>query len=195
MKSLNLKLSDVRNEANSFLQNYHPSLRLPIPIEEIVELKMKVAIVAVPGIKSLLGIDSFINRDFNQITIDEYSYDNYEERTRFSVAHEIGHLVLHRQWYQKNGPKNLDDFMIFFDRIDREDYKYIEIQAHTFAGLILVPTNKLLDEIKIKLNRIPSQESPEYFIPFIQDLCNVFKVSGEVMLRRLQKEKIIKSTS
>lgn len=195
MNSLNLHLSDIINEADKFLVNFHSSLKLPIPIEEIVELKMKIAIVAVPGIKSLLGVDSFINRKFDQITIDEYSYDNYLERTRFSVAHEIGHLILHRQWYQNNGPSNLDEFMVFFDRIDREDYKYIEIQAHTFAGLILVPTKRLIEEIKLKLNRIPKLEPPEVFIPMIQDLCNIFQVSGEVMLRRLQKEGIVKSNS
>lgn len=193
MNSPNLNLTDVRNEADKFIHNYHPSLELPIPIDEIVELKMKIAIVAVPGIKSLLGVDSFINRAFNQITIDEYSYDTYVERTRFSIAHEIGHFVLHRQWYEKNGPMNLDDFMEFFDRIDRDDYKYLEIQAQTFAGFILVPTIKLNEEIKQKIGYVPELEPSETFTPIFQDLLNKFQVSGDVMLKRLIREKIIKA--
>ena len=42
----NLKLADVVNAANDFLKTYHPSFSLPIPIEEIVEHKMNIAIAA-----------------------------------------------------------------------------------------------------------------------------------------------------
>jgi len=33
------------------IQNFHPTFALPIPIEEIVERKMKIALFAVPGVK------------------------------------------------------------------------------------------------------------------------------------------------
>ncbi len=191
----NLKLADVINAANDFLETYHPSFDLPIPIEEIVEHKMDIAIFAVPGIKSLIGIDAFINSDFSQITVDENCFVRFPERTRFSIAHEIGHLILHKNWYEKYGPKFFEDYLSSHDKADDQIYKFTEIQAQTFAGLVLVPTNLLLSELEKRLGRIPSLESPEVLAPVIQDLPDTFQVSDAVMLRRLQKENIVKSNS
>lgn len=194
MNPSNLRLIDVTRAAESFLQEHNPSAKLPVPIEEIVELKIGIAVVVVPGIKKLLGIDAFINSSFSQITIDEHSYSAYPERTKFSIAHEIGHLVLHADWYKTNGPKTMDEYLGFYDRIDHEIYKHLEIQASTFAGLVLVPKRILLEKLKGKLGRVPSNENPELLIPVFQDLLDIFKVSGEVLLRRMQSEKIVRST-
>ncbi|MDP2860832.1 MAG: ImmA/IrrE family metallo-endopeptidase, partial [bacterium] len=186
--------SDVAKAASNFLNSYHPSLSLPIPIEEIVEHKMNISLFVIPNIKSLLGIDAFINAAFTQLTVDEACFTKFPERTRFSIAHEIGHLILHKEWYINYGPKDLTDYLNFPDRIDDQDYKYIEIQAHTFAGLILVPTDKLLEELEKRLGKIPSKESPEILSPAVQDLPEVFQVSDMVILRRLQKEGIVKDS-
>lgn len=194
MQGTNLTLSDVTKAAHDFLEQHHPSLEAPIPIEEIVEISMGLGLAVVPGIKLLLGIDAFINSDFTGITIDEDSFNQYPERTRFSIAHEVGHLILHKDWYLKNGPKGLTDYLTFHDRIDKEVYKYIEIQAHTFAGLVLVPTSTLLTELKKKIGKIPANETPEILIPVAQDLLDTFKVSGEVIWRRLQREGVIKNS-
>lgn len=195
MQSPNLRLIDVVHAANKFLNTYHPSLSLPIPIEEIVEQKMDIALFAVPGIKSLIGVDAFISSDFTQITIDEDCFVKYPERTRFTIAHEIGHLILHKDWYERYGPKNLDDYLSSHDRIDGQIYKYIEIQAQTFAGLVLVPKDLLLNELKEKLGKVPSAELPEILSSAVIDLPEIFKVSDAVILRRLQKEGILKSNS
>lgn len=192
MQRPNLKLSDVIKAATNFLNSYHPSLSLPIPIEEIAEHKMNINLFVIPNIKSLLGIDAFINADFTQLTVDEDCFTRFPERTRFSIAHEIGHLILHKEWYINYGPKNLTDYLNFPNRIDDQTYKYIEIQAHTFAGLILVPSDKLLEELKKRLGKIPSGESLEILSLAIQDLPEIFQVSDMVILRRLQKEGIIK---
>ena len=102
-----LTLADVTRESVNFLKLYYSSLKPPIPIEDIIEIKMGIGLSIVPGIKLLLGIDSFINSDFTGITIDEDCFKLYPERTRFSIAHEIGHLILHKEWYTRNGPKKL----------------------------------------------------------------------------------------
>src|SRR3989338_2855855 len=122
MNPSGLSLADVNRKATEFLQKYNPSGSLPIPIEEIVELQMQIALVVVPGIKELLGIDAFISSDFSQITIDEYAYEHYTERTKFSIAHEIGHSIMHAEWYKNHGPKNLDDYLTFHERINQESY-------------------------------------------------------------------------
>lgn len=193
MNPSSLRLIDVTRAAEDFLHKYNPSTKLPVPIEEIVELKMGIAVVVVPGIKKLLGIDAFINSDFSQITIDEYAYTAYPERTKFSIAHEVGHLVLHADWYKIHGPKTMEDYLTFYDRIDHEIYKYLEIQASTFAGLILVPKEILLEKLKSKLGKVPVKESLELLLPIFQDLLDIFQVSGEVLLRRMQREGFVKS--
>ncbi len=195
MQRPNLKLIDVVHAADEFLKIYHPSLSLPIPIEDIVERKIEMVLFVIPGIKFLIGVDAFISSDFTQLTIDEDCFIKYPERTRFSIAHEIGHLILHKEWYEKYGPKNLEDYLSSHDRMDGQIYKYIEIQAQTFASLILVPKELLFGELKKRLGRIPSMESPEVLAPIIQDLPEIFKVSDAVILRRLQKENIIKFNS
>lgn len=195
MQGPNLKFSDVLKAANNFLNTYHPSLSLPIPIEEIVEHKMDISLFAIPAIKSLLGIDAFISADFTQLTVDEECFTKFPERTRFSIAHEVGHLILHKDWYSNHGPKDLTDYLDFPDRVDTQLYKYTEIQAHTFAGLVLVPKDQLLEEIKKRLGRIPSMELPEILASAVQDLPEIFKVSDAVILRRLQKEGILKTNS
>lgn len=195
MQGPNLKFADVVRAADNFLKTYHPSFNLPIPIEEIVEHKMDIAIFAIPGIKSLIGVDAFISSDFSQITVDEDYFVKFPERTRFSIAHEVGHLILHKDWYEKYGPKNFEDYLSAHDKRDEQIYKFTEVQAQTFAGLILVPTDQLFSELKKRLGRIPSLESAEILAPAVQDLPELFKVSDAVILRRLQKEDIVKTNS
>lgn len=195
MQGPSITFRDVETAVDKFLRTYHPSNSLPIPIEEIVEIKMGVALYAIPGIKPLLGIDAFINSDFTQITVDENSLTTFTARARFSIAHEIGHLILHKEWYKKYGPQNIDDYLTFHERIDAKSYKYIEIQAHTFAGLVLVPKDLLLNQLKLRLDRVPDHENAEILIPVANDLLDIFQVSGDVILRRLEREGVVRATS
>ena len=176
-----LNLSDVTKAAEKFLEKFHPSLALPIPIEDIVERKMGIGLSVVPGIKALIGVDAFINVDFTQITNAAGCFTRFPQRTRFSIAHDIAHLILHKEYLSSH------------DNIDNKDYKFTEIQAQTFAGLILVPTDLLFKEIERRIGKVPKFEAPEILAPVAQDLLDIFQVSGEVMLRRLQRENIVKS--
>jgi len=187
-----IRLFDVVSAAEEFLQKYHPSLNLPIPIEDIVELKIGVGLSVVSGIKQLLDIDAFINRGLTEIFIDSFSFEKYVPRTRFSVAHEIGHSILHREWYKKNGPVDAEEYLDFLDRVDEETYKKIERQANTFAGLVLVPTKQLTKLFIKRLGKLPKEEEPELLGSIIQDLPGIFNVSEIPLLWRLQDEKIIK---
>lgn len=54
-------------------------------------------------------------------------------RSRFDAAHELGHLVLHRDITQE-------------DILDKETLTRIEREANWFAGAFLLPRDKLLEE-------------------------------------------------
>jgi Zn-dependent peptidase ImmA (M78 family) len=63
-------------------------------------------------------------------------------RWRFTVAHEIGHLVLHSHILKEFFAANTDDseLQIISPGISGEIKKRMEIQANKFASLVLMPT-------------------------------------------------------
>ncbi len=69
-------------------------------------------------------------------------------RWRFTLAHEIGHLILHRQILNEYIDDNLDtEKSIYLDSGTPENLnKRMEIQANTFASLLLLPKKELLEE-------------------------------------------------
>ena len=79
--------------------------------------------------------------------------------------------------------------MIWITRI-----RYIENQAQTFAGLILVPKDKLINKIKKRIGHIPSSESVAILQPIINDLTDFFAVSEGVIIKRMRKEEILKNS-
>jgi len=58
-------------------------------------------------------------------------------RSRFDLAHEIGHLVLH-----KHIPPSPD----------RDRYNLMEKQAHHFAGALLLPAETFADDVRVPVN-------------------------------------------
>jgi len=191
LKLKRLSYKQIGSIADQFLSSYHPSLSLPIPIEEIAEAKLNLEIVPAMKIKEDFDVDGCLNSDLTGIFIDYDLYMKYENRTRFTIAHEIGHLIIHEDIFRSLNIKTADELYRLSEKITSEDYGWLEYQAYSFAGHALVPTKLLLKEIKEKLGRIPNKETPEILFPVLQDLLSIFQVSGDVMLRRLQKENIV----
>ena len=96
----------INSVAESFLTAYCPSKTLPIKIEEIIEFQLNLDIIPVPGLKTSfekigLDIDAFISSDFKSITVDQYVQEHVSNRYRFSLIHEIGHMLLHKYLYSQ----------------------------------------------------------------------------------------------
>ncbi len=187
-----LSYKTIGQIADKFLDGYHPKISLPVPIEEIAEQKLKIKIVPTAKLKENYDIDGFLTSDLAAIFLDLDIYLKYENRTRFTIAHEVGHLILHGDIFKKLNINSIEKLNTLSDKLTDEEYGWIEYQAYSFASQVLVPTRQLFGEIKGKLGRIPTNEMPEVFSPIAQDLLQVFQVSGEVLLRRLQKEGILK---
>jgi hypothetical protein len=189
MNPTDIKLRHVVVAAATFLDTYHPTRSLPVPIEQIAEIDLDLVIEPIPNIKTLLGVDAFITADFLRVIVDDHSYTAFLERTRFSIAHELGHLLLHKEWYSHFGPKNLDEALTFQEKLDSKEYQYMETQANTFAGLVLVPTNVLTNEMR-KLSG-GTKYPIALTLPIITDLAERFCVSSETLVIRLIKEGIV----
>jgi len=87
-----LTYRNVGHFVDDFLAKYHPSFQLPIPIEGIIEFDLDLDIVPIPNLYRNFSQSGFLSADLTKIFIDEYQYDNFVEKYRFTLAHEIGHF-------------------------------------------------------------------------------------------------------
>jgi Zn-dependent peptidase ImmA (M78 family) len=95
-------------------------------------------------------------------------------RKRFSLAHEIGHKVLHQSPVFVDSPLRRDQVSSL-----AVDFK--EIQANTFAANLLMPANWVLNEVE----RLRAQSRVRSDDELIDRLSKKFRVSREAMSYRL----------
>ncbi|MDO4616226.1 MAG: ImmA/IrrE family metallo-endopeptidase [Lachnospiraceae bacterium] len=123
----------------------------------------------------------------------------YERMFRFTLAHEIGHALLHEhfasssanmQAYQEQGnQRRLEDTAERFGIREKKElntaYDWIEWQANAFASSLLMP--KTL--IRQTRNLVFSERIP--YMEFLNELCitvtDVFKVSHTAAFYRLKE--------
>jgi hypothetical protein len=89
-----LRYEIITQKAEEFLSRYHPSVTIPIPIEEIAEFKLEVDIVPIPNLRRDFETDGFTSTDLKQIYVDEHLFSEFPARYRFTLAHEVAHIVL-----------------------------------------------------------------------------------------------------
>ncbi len=124
------------------------------------------------------------------------AYTSRPGRYRFTLAHEIGHILLHKHIYQKANFKNIKEWKDFTNSISDNDYSWLEYQAYAFGGLVLVPFEHLekLTSSYVKSiheNEITLKEEWDFAWDLIAaKLAKDFEVSTQVIEKRLNKDKI-----
>lgn len=195
-----LSFDFIRNKAEEFRNKYiKPPDRVPVPIEEIVEFQLKINIVPIPHLLTSIDVDGFLSNDLKSIYIDQNIYidKRFVKRLRFTFAHEIAHLVLHEAEIRQCHFKNEEEWLQFRENMSEDDLVQFEQQAYEFAGRLLVPRNKLLEELEIISDKIDQFKShyDENQSNSLNDaisriICDKFGVSDGVILRRLKNERI-----
>lgn len=149
---------------------------VPVDIEGIIE-SLNIEIVPVPFIKNKFDVEAITNGKFNKIFIDHDRYlaDKCYRRVRFSMAHELGHIVLHREFLKSNPYKTIEEWLRFLLKDNDREYGILEFQANVFAGAILVPEAPLVKAVEEGKNQI--------------ELARLFNVSKDVILRRIHNDK------
>ncbi|MFA5746740.1 MAG: ImmA/IrrE family metallo-endopeptidase [Candidatus Paceibacterota bacterium] len=124
------------------------SVSVPVEIEDIIEIDLRIDIIPIPSLQKLCDTDALITSDWKSILVDNerFSDDRYKNRLRFSLAHEIGHFVLHKDIYESFKIKSSNDFYRFIAEIPQDKYGYLETQANKFASHLLLPRDRLLIE-------------------------------------------------
>ena len=134
------KLADEFN-LTYFSANNENSITLPVPVEDIAEHYLGYQIDFVnEGLFSDPEILGGIDFDENKIYVNA-SVEDHDGRYAFTIAHEIGHHVLHRHAYLK---ENLEGEKEILCR-DARNKPRIELEADRFAAALLMPAQSVRD--------------------------------------------------
>ncbi len=192
----------IREIADKFRNDYIFNYSIPVDIELVIEATMGISIIPIGNLQHDCDMEGFISRDFRSIYVDEKMYidDRYYKRVRFTIAHEIGHLVLHRSNIDMVRFSSDDEWKNFRMNLQDESLLWFESQASEFAGRLLVPIDQLVDAFKkarkeiIRRNvswdasKLEDEEMLSVIAPMI---APSFDVSDSVLEKRLHKENVL----
>jgi len=108
-------------------------------------------------------------------------------RTRFTIAHEIGHYMLHR--FEQNLFVDQKNFRVVFHRDSESTSGKIKMerQANAFAAALLMPKDLILQELNKKSFNMYDNDDND----IIQKLADKFEVSKQAMTFRLANLQIL----
>lgn len=133
----------IESMANNLLTSYFESigkpLELPIPIEEIAEFHLGYEIVFTN--EGLYSSEDFLGGICfeRSIIFVNTALENHEGRLAFTIAHELGHHILHKEDYLKYLDGDSPEILCR----DTAKKPLIERQADQFAAAFLMPKDLL----------------------------------------------------
>lgn len=155
----------------------------PVDVEKIAQL-LNLEIVKNPY-KGKADFSGVLIRDIHKNIIGVNS-NHHEHRQRFTIAHEIGHFLLHegKQVFVDNNSK-----FNFRNTNSRLGTDLSEIEANTFASLLLIPETFLSRDLASHHINLSEQGDVKKISEEIEQLAvrlsEKYKVSPVSMLWRL----------
>ena len=149
------------------------------------------------NLKSAFGVDAWLSNNFQEIYVDNDLYEKYDNRYNFTIAHELGHIMMHRGIFSEFEFRNTDEWvMVMRDGLDTKEYGWIEDHADNFAGLVLVPRELLQREFDKAVELVLSlgysdTKSPTFGKYVANRLQKKFEVSTSVINIRLRLDNMI----
>jgi hypothetical protein len=204
IKPKRLSLEYIRAKAEEVrIECCNPPNTVPFPIEELVELKLRIEVIPTFGLKSESDVEAFLSNDLKSMFVDSVTYEEkrYIKRLRFTFAHELGHYYLHKDIYRRLEFENFNDWIQFTTDTDQSDIEWFERQANEFAGRLLVPKDILLENVArlegqmvnyIEKSKKSDDIDKDYVITGVSRMiCDLFEVSHEVIKVRINRENIL----
>lgn len=174
----------IKLKAEEFRKDYWDK-KLPVDIEKIIDVKLKIDIIPIPSLEDICNADALITSDWKSLYIDDdlFNDERRQNRLRFSLAHEIGHYVLHQEFYSSLRINSFEDFYSFIDSIQANQYGYIEAQANKFARYLLVPQDIFEDRFKKELGKVSKYNFDKALLRsyIANPLSREFGISQEAM--------------
>ena len=164
-------MTRAESEAARLLEETGQGPDLPVDVDRIAA-HLGAQVVEERLDRALSGL---LYRDGDQVVIGVNS-SHAERRRRFTIAHEIGHLVLHR-----GRPLVLEHVRVNFRNATSSTATDVEeIQANAFAAALLMPSAHVIASAKSALEDPSANDSS-----LVRDLADGFEVSEQAMEYRL----------
>jgi hypothetical protein len=184
--------------ADQFRGQYWPSGEIPVDVLTIAEFDLNLDIRTSDGLKEAADVDALLLGDWKTLIVDRQQYmdDRFLNRLRFSVAHELGHYVLHQGVFETIPRRNADEWIAFMQEMPEREYGFLEFHANEFAGRLLVPPAELKAEFEGVLQETEQsglargQLTDAHLSYLCIPLARRFAVSQEVIERRLTRERL-----
>lgn len=141
-------------------------------------------------------MDGFLFGDRKTLWVDDHVWDNYPNRYRFTLAHEVGHLILHPQVFNLRPMESFMEWKEYVNSIPEHLYGRIEFQAYCFGGLILVPADPLERHVRetirdLQATGLTKEVGEDFLWRLVEEkVANIFEVSSEVILRRINYDEL-----
>ncbi len=135
--------SEIAQYAEDVLAEHEAEGAIPVQIEEIIEFGFGMEIRPMQALKSRYGFEGALSNNLNTILVDEANMLNYPTRYRFTLAHELGHRIMHEAFIKSLGITDKTTWKEAVAAINPTLYSRAEGQAYVFAGYLLVPTGAL----------------------------------------------------
>ena len=179
-----LRKDDIADEALNVLEECSDGT-FPVDVEAICD-NLGIGILPIVGLSRNFRVDAFISADFKTIYVDSREFEKDSHRYRFSVAHELGHFILHKKYC----PDGVDDLKEWFRIFRRFINNYAEFQANYFAGSLLVPEAEL---VRVLNDGFDGSFARNYWNASSSELGRIlmkvrrhFRVSDDVIARRMR---------
>ncbi|MCX7013101.1 MAG: ImmA/IrrE family metallo-endopeptidase [Candidatus Sumerlaeota bacterium] len=191
----------IRAKADQFRLDYWRLDKIPVDIDLAIE-RYGLDIAPLPGLRALCAQEACVSMDCSTIWVDYTPANNLAQdfRLRFSLAHELGHLLLHREileWIPQSGVQSVLEWAKRIREVSADLYSSrLEKDADEFAGRLLVPRNDLERETRKVLDATPNQQYLRSFRadPVREHLARkihrAFQVNVPVIETRLRIEEV-----
>jgi hypothetical protein len=189
----------IWSEADRLRSEYPAGRELPVKVLDLAEFDLHLELVPIDRLREQLDIDALLMGDLKSILVDKRAFmsPRLEYRLRFSVAHEIGHLVLHGDIYAGLQHAAAGEWFEYISAIPDVEYGWVEWQAYEFAGRLLVPPDVLREAFEGATETAKAAgysdwlAADEVALDYIATrLAPRFGVSTEVIAKRLRVEKL-----
>ena len=162
----------------SKLANKYSSTKISVDVKQVAK-KLNIELRETSFKRNISGI-LYIEKGKGVIG---YNKNESEVRQRFTIAHEIGHYLLHRLdreiFYEK-------EFKLYRNSKSSTGEEEMEREANAFAAALLMPKDRLQKEIeKIHFDFVSDKDE------MLEKLAKSFKVSNQAMMYRILNLRLV----
>jgi len=195
-----LSYDEIRRVSEEYAGRFRLAQTIPVDIDRLADNVLQINVIPFSSLYRSYEVNAFLSSDFSKIYVDEYLYTHLEPQYRFTLAHELGHMVLHGEYYRQFKIDDLKTYVDFVARMKDDDYRLIETQANNFAGLFLVSTSALrerflqeaADIVRFISTRFKGQKREGYLETAVELIARrlrpIFHVHHQPIQIRIERE-------